>query len=119
MVLGKPKTLPCIIGREVAGVRAQGRPSSRYGGFLKLGVPSWGFPMIRTIVFRGLYWGPPILGNDHIQPRDFFSGFRVWVSTLSKTQSLETRVQTHSCRRLSMTVAPRTEPEALSHVQSS
>ena len=32
-----------------------------YGGFPKLGVP-----IIRTIVFWGLYWGPPILGNYHI-----------------------------------------------------
>ena len=36
----------------------------------------WGFPkirgtilgvlIIRIIVFGGLYWGPPILGNSHI-----------------------------------------------------
>ena len=25
-----------------------------------------GVPIIRTIVFGGLYWGPPILGNYHI-----------------------------------------------------
>ena len=25
-----------------------------------------GVPKIRTIVFWGLYWGPPILGNDYI-----------------------------------------------------
>ena len=30
-------------------------------GFPKLGVPFWGLPIIRTIVFWGLYWGPPIL----------------------------------------------------------
>ena len=30
-----------------------------YGGFLKLGVPSWGFsPIIRIVVFWALYWGP-------------------------------------------------------------
>ena len=39
--------------------------------------PTWGFPkirgtilgvpIIRTIVFWGLYWGPLILGNYHIR----------------------------------------------------
>ena len=33
--------------------------------FPKLGVP-FGVPIIRTIVFGGLYWGPLILGNYHI-----------------------------------------------------
>ena len=33
------------------------------GGFPKLGVPFLGVPMIRTIVFWGLYWGPLILGK--------------------------------------------------------
>ena len=28
-----------------------------------------GVPIIRTIVFGGLYWGPPILGNYHIYTR--------------------------------------------------
>ena len=23
-------------------------------------------PVARIIVFKGLYWGPPILGNDHV-----------------------------------------------------
>ena len=26
----------------------------------------FGGPIIRTIVYWGLYWGPPILGNYHI-----------------------------------------------------
>ena len=26
----------------------------------------FGIPIIRTIVFGGLYWGPPILGNYHV-----------------------------------------------------
>ena len=30
---------------------------------LKLGVP---FPIIRTMVFWGVYWGPLILGNYHM-----------------------------------------------------
>ena len=39
----------------------------------------WGFPrirgtllgvlIIRTIVYWGLYWGPPMLGNYHVQAR--------------------------------------------------
>ena len=37
-----------------------------YGGFPKLGVPFLGVPIIRTIVFWGLYWGPTILGNYHM-----------------------------------------------------
>ena len=36
-------------------------------GFPKLGVPFLGVPIIRTIVFWGLYWGPLILGNYHIK----------------------------------------------------
>ena len=26
-----------------------------------------GVPIIRTIVFWGLYWGPPFLGNSHLE----------------------------------------------------
>ena len=37
-----------------------------YGGFLKLGGTILGVPIIRTIVYWGLYWGPPILGNYHM-----------------------------------------------------
>ena len=29
-----------------------------------------GSPIIRTIVFWGLYWGPPTLGNDQIGPQE-------------------------------------------------
>ena len=48
----------------------------------------WGFPkirgtllevpIIRTIVFWGLHWGPPILGNYHMVPnsRYFTDGVR-------------------------------------------
>ena len=43
-----------------------------FGGFPKLGVPFLGVPKGRTIVFGGLYWGPPILGN-------YLLGFRVQV----------------------------------------
>ena len=33
-----------------------------------------GVPIIRTVVFCGLYWGPFILGNYHIE-----IGFRMYV----------------------------------------
>ena len=39
---------------------------AQFGSFLKLGVPSWGVPIIRAIVFRGLYWDPLTLGNYHL-----------------------------------------------------
>ena len=38
------------------------------GGLPKLGVPYWGVPIVRIIVFVGLYWGPRVLGNYHIIP---------------------------------------------------
>ena len=34
-------------------------------------------PIIRTIVFWGLYWGPPILGNYHIRLRGLSLRFRI------------------------------------------
>ena len=30
-----------------------------------------GVPIIRTIVFLGLYWGPLVLGNYHIHHGEF------------------------------------------------
>ena len=48
-----------------------------YGNFPKLGVPFWGVPIIRTIVYWGLYWGPLILGNYHIGLRFWGFEFRV------------------------------------------
>ena len=45
-----------------------------YGGFPKLGVPFLGIPIIRTIVFWGLYWGPLILGNYHISQGIMYIG---------------------------------------------
>ena len=33
---------------------------------LNYGFPFWGVPIIRIVVFWGLYWGPLILGNYHI-----------------------------------------------------
>ena len=37
-----------------------------YGTFPKLGGTILGVPLIRTMVFWGLYWGPPNLGNYHM-----------------------------------------------------
>ena len=37
-----------------------------YEGFPKLGIPFLWVPIIRTIVFWGLYWGSLVLGNYHI-----------------------------------------------------
>ena len=42
----------------------------RFGGFPKLGVPLLGVPIVRTIIFWGLYWGPLILGNYHLNLMD-------------------------------------------------
>ena len=41
--------------------------------FPKLGVPFFGGPIIRTMLFWGLYWGRLILGNYH---RAYVLGFR-------------------------------------------
>ena len=40
-------------------------------GFPKIRGTLLGVPVIRTIIFWGLYWGPLILGNYHVEiPRD-------------------------------------------------
>ena len=38
----------------------------RISGFPKIRVTFLGIPMIRTIVYWGLYWGTLILGNCHM-----------------------------------------------------
>ena len=43
--------------------RALSETSGTYGGFPKLGV---GVPIIRTMVFWGLYWVALVLGNYHM-----------------------------------------------------
>ena len=35
-------------------------------GFPKIRGTILGFPIIRTRIYWGLYWGPPILGNYHM-----------------------------------------------------
>ena len=37
-------------------------------GFPKIRGTLLGVPIIRIVVYWGLYWGPPILGNYHIAP---------------------------------------------------
>ena len=39
----------------------------RYMGFPKVRGTFLGVPIIRTIMFWGLYWGPLIVGNYHIR----------------------------------------------------
>ena len=64
-------------------------------GFPKIGVTFLGVPIIRVVVFWGIYWGPLLLGNHHVGIQcilrrfgDFSSvsslGFRVsYMSTLA------------------------------------
>ena len=47
-----------------------GGPETLNEGFPKLGVPFLGVPIIRTIAFWGLYWGPLISGNYQIDLSD-------------------------------------------------
>ena len=37
-----------------------------FESFPKLWVPLLGVPIVRMIIFLGLYWGSPILGNHHL-----------------------------------------------------
>ena len=47
-------------------------------GFPKLGVPFWGVPIIRLIVFWSLYCGPPMFRDYHnIHGRTFVCSFMV------------------------------------------
>ena len=36
-------------------------------GFPKIRGTILGVPIIRTVIYLGLYWGPPILGNYHVK----------------------------------------------------
>ena len=60
---------------------------SGFGGFPKIRDDSLGVPIIQTIIFWGLYWGPPILGNSHLGFRVFGFGFSVY-----KAQGLGSKV---------------------------
>ena len=48
----------------------------QYGSDLKLGVPFLGVPIIRTIEFLGLHWGPLILGNYKMLLEEMIGGGR-------------------------------------------
>ena len=43
--------------------------TAKYGSFLQLRVPFFGVPIIGIIVYWGLYWGPLILGNYHMNAK--------------------------------------------------
>ena len=38
------------------------------GDWQKLGAPFWGPPIIRSIIYWDLDWGPPLYGNYHVPP---------------------------------------------------
>ena len=61
-------TFVCLLLKGPAG---RCRAIVGFGGFPKLGVAFWGVPIIRTIVFWGLFWGSLILGNYHLGSRAF------------------------------------------------
>ena len=44
-------------------------------GFPKIRGTFIGVPIIRTVVFWGLFWGPPILGKYHIVPSNLVFQF--------------------------------------------
>ena len=49
---------------------------TKIGGFLKLGGTILAVPIVRTVVYWGLNWGPLILGNYHM-PIPLRIGLRV------------------------------------------
>ena len=51
-----PKTYP---------VEVEGNPKGPIGGLPKIRGTILGAPIVRTIVYWGLYWGPLVLGNYH------------------------------------------------------
>ena len=51
--------------RRIPSSSSQGPTLSLFGSFPKLGVPFLGAPIIRTLVYWGLYWRPPIQGSKH------------------------------------------------------
>ena len=56
------------VGFRVYGsYRDNGKENENYYlGFTKIGGTLLGVPILRTVVFWGLYWGPPILGHYQI-----------------------------------------------------
>ena len=75
----KPSTQPprCFLDKPCAGMLLPDiasipifkmNSSAATWGFPKIRCTTLGVPIIRTTVFWGLYWGPPILGNYHLDP---------------------------------------------------
>ena len=50
--------------------------ASSIWGFPKIRGTFFGVPIIRTITYWGLYWGPLILGNYHIRKLSRVLGFQ-------------------------------------------
>ena len=53
-------------GRHLGKLGVDFRVYGEIWGFPKIRGTLLGVPIIRTIVFWGLYWGPLILGNYHL-----------------------------------------------------
>ena len=63
-----------------------------YGSFPKLGGTVLGVPLIRAIVFGGLYWGSPISGNYHIDVSAVLLPMIIlylWINLLATTPDLQ------------------------------
>ena len=69
--LGSSRTLLEAKGMGFGVLFSDSKGSSRearesFAGFPKFRVPFLGLPIIRTIVFWGVYWGPLIFGKYHL-----------------------------------------------------
>ena len=64
-------------------------------------IPFWGVPIIRTIVYWGLYWGPLILGNYHI----------LWLPPFPppQTWTFPTNIHQHNTQQPAATTPPSAE----------
>ena len=60
-----------------------------------------GVPIIRTIVFGGLYWGPPILGNYHVKKDGGSKRRGCWSSDMlvTKPPPRQPLPHTHRCNQ--------------------
>ena len=65
-------------------------------GFPKIVGTLLGFSIVRTIVFWGLYWGPPSLGNYHTRqdydPIGFFLYLNYRIGYFKKQECIDSRV---------------------------
>ena len=53
-----------------SGPRLDRLPAMQYLGVSQNRGTFLGVPIIRSIIFWGLYWGTPILGNNHLDNED-------------------------------------------------